>query len=228
MLVCVVAIAGREPLDGGAGQSTERRRAPERAAEAALPPSGPLPPEVFVFYPEEESGMPAWLLWMLAGIVVTGIVTAGVLLVRDQPLWRGRRRGRRRARRTAPGAAAAEPSSSGTGDDAEVARRAVEAALQPLHDPTDPRAAVIAAYARMERALGAYGVPRRRAEAPLEYLDRVARELPGQRSARRLVFELTHLFERAKFSPHAVDAEMKEDAIASLASLRDELRGAPA
>jgi hypothetical protein len=32
------------------------------------------------------------------------------------------------------------------------------------------------------------------------------------------------LFERAKFSPHAIDAQMKEEAIAALESLRDELR----
>ena len=220
MLVCVVAIAGREPLDGGAGQSTERRRAPERAAEAALPPSGPLPPEVFVFYPEEEPGMPAWLLWMLAGIVVTGIVTAGVLLVRDQPLWRGRRRGRRRARRTAPGAAAAEPSSSGTGDDAEVARRAVEAALQPLHDPTDPRAAVIAAYARMEQVLAERELGRRTPEAPREYLARVLRE---QRLPEESLRTVTALFEEARFSLHPIPSAAPRRALSALESVRVEL-----
>ena len=100
--------------------------------------------------------------------------------------------------------------------------------LDDLRAEPDPRRAVIAAYARMERALAAYGLPRRRAEAPLEYLDRVARVHEPHRPTRRLAFELTHLFERAKFSPHAVDAEMKEDAITTLGSLRDELRGAAA
>jgi hypothetical protein len=37
------------------------------------------------------------------------------------------------------------------------------------------------------------------------------------------VRRLTLLFERAKFSSHEVDATMKEDAIATLASLRAEL-----
>jgi hypothetical protein len=84
---------------------------------------------------------------------------------------------------------------------------------------------VIAAYARTEQALAGYGFPRRPFEAPLEYLDRIAAPLQErQPSARRLVFELTHLFERAKFSAHAVDAEMKHDAIRTLAALRDELR----
>jgi hypothetical protein len=97
--------------------------------------------------------------------------------------------------------------------------------LEDLRAEPDPRRAVIAAYARMERALAAYGLPRRAFEAPLEYLDRIAAPLHERlSSARRLVFELTHLFERAKFSVRAVDAEMKDDAIETLAELRDELR----
>ena len=92
--------------------------------------------------------------------------------------------------------------------------------LDDLRAEPDPRRAVIAAYARTERALGAYGFPRRSFEAPLEYLDRIAAPLHEvQPSARRLVFELTHLFERAKFSSHAIDAEMKDDAIATLGGL---------
>jgi hypothetical protein len=97
--------------------------------------------------------------------------------------------------------------------------------LDDLRAEPDPRRAVIAAYARTERALGAYGFPRRAFEAPLEYLDRIAAPLHEvQPSARRLVFELTHLFERAKFSSHAIDAGMKDDAISTLAALREELR----
>lgn len=114
-----------------------------------------------------------------------------------------------------------------TGDGAFVDELAalLEDTLDDLRAEPDPRRAVIAAYARTERALGAYGFPRRAFEAPLEYLDRIAAPLhESQPAARRLVFELTHLFERAKFSSHEIDASMKTDAIASLASLRDELR----
>ncbi|HEU4942497.1 MAG TPA: DUF4129 domain-containing protein [Gaiellaceae bacterium] len=93
--------------------------------------------------------------------------------------------------------------------------------LDDLYGERDPRRAVIAAYARMERSLGSYGLPRRPAEAPLEYLGRVLAELTGSASAAR---RLTRLFERAKFSEHTVDARMKEDAIAAVAAVRDELR----
>jgi hypothetical protein len=100
----------------------------------------------------------------------------------------------------------------------------LDATLDDLRAERDPRRAVIAAYARTERALAANGLPRRTFEAPLEYLDRIATPLHDRvPSALRLVFELTHLYERAKFSPHAIDAEMKADAIATLETLRGEL-----
>lgn len=103
----------------------------------------------------------------------------------------------------------------------------VEGALDDLRAEPDPRRAVIAAYARMERTLASRGTPREEAEAPLEYLDRASHVLRGRYpGARRLLFELTHLFERAKFSAHTVDASMKEDAIETLGRLRTELREA--
>jgi hypothetical protein len=92
--------------------------------------------------------------------------------------------------------------------------------LTDLRSEEDPRRAVIASYARMERVLGAHGVPRRRFEAPHEYLGRVLAELTGGgRAAERL----TTLFERARFSTHAVDATMKGEAIAAVEDLQAEL-----
>jgi Domain of unknown function (DUF4129) len=201
LLVCVVAIAGREPLRDTTGPPTGTRQAPERAAEAAKPLRGPLPPEVFVFFPDEDRAMPAWLPWTILGLAAAGIVAAGLLLFRDLRLRGGRRLGRRRVRRTAPGSAAADPSIAGKEDDADAARRAVEAALKPLADPADPRAAVIAAYARMEQVLAARELGRRTPEAPREYLARVlrARGMPG-----RPLTTLTTLFEEARFSPHPI------------------------
>jgi Domain of unknown function (DUF4129) len=93
--------------------------------------------------------------------------------------------------------------------------------LEDLRRERDPRRAVIAAYARMERSLSAYGLPRRPWEAPLEYLGRVIAELTGSATAAR---RLTRLFERAKFSEHSIDAAMKDDAIDAVGAVRDELR----
>jgi hypothetical protein len=97
--------------------------------------------------------------------------------------------------------------------------------LDKLWDEQDPRRAVILAYAWMERTLGAHGLPREPSEAPLEYLSRVLLDLDASRES---VFELTTLFERARFSPHVIDEEMKADAIAALSALRDELGAEPA
>ena len=99
----------------------------------------------------------------------------------------------------------------------------VDDTLDDLRREPDPRRAVISAYARMERVLAAFGVPRLPFEAPLEYLQRATPDLEHVPGAARLVFELTHLYERAKFSPHEIDLEMKEQAIATLESLRAEL-----
>lgn len=108
---------------------------------------------------------------------------------------------------------------------ARAVGRAVEESLDDLRAEPDPRRAVIAAYARLERVLAAHNVPRQPAEAPLEYLARLLTELSvGDRAAR----DLTDLFERAKFSHHAVGPEMKEQAIAALESVRDDLAAARA
>lgn len=100
---------------------------------------------------------------------------------------------------------------------------ALERTIADLRAERDPRKAVIAAYAQMERALAVAELPRSPAEAPREYLERV---LPAVGASTTSVERLTALFERAKFSPHAIDAAMKDDAIDALESLRDELRSA--
>lgn len=100
---------------------------------------------------------------------------------------------------------------------------ALERTIADLRAEPDPRTAVIAAYAQMELALAEAGLPRNPAEAPREYLGRVLPEVGAQN---RSVTRLTGLFERAKFSPHTIDAAMKEEAIRALESLRDDLRSA--
>jgi hypothetical protein len=101
---------------------------------------------------------------------------------------------------------------------------ALDASLDDLRDDPDLRRAIIAAYARMETALAASGVPRWPAEAPLEYLERALLALDtSQASVRRL----TDLFEWARFSHHEPEPAMRDDAVDALEAVRDELR-APA
>jgi Domain of unknown function (DUF4129) len=97
--------------------------------------------------------------------------------------------------------------------------------LDDLRAERDPRRAVIGAYARMERALAASGLPRGSAEAPEEYLERVVAEVAlSRRSAGRL----TALFAWARFSGHDVRPEMKDEAIETLEEVQLELASAAA
>ncbi len=90
--------------------------------------------------------------------------------------------------------------------------------------PADPRAAVLAAYARMEAVLASVGLARRPSDAPREYLARLEAVLGGGRVP---AGRLTELFERARFSPHPVGEDLREEAIGALETLRLQLE-APA
>jgi hypothetical protein len=141
------------------------------------------------------------------------LVALAVIAVAGGLLWRWSRSG------TAgnPAAASAEESKSRV-----VA--AVDESLTYLEAETDPRRAVIAAYARLEAELKAVGRPRQPSEAPLEYMARILSIFSvGPDSLRRL----TDLFEWAKFSQHPVEPSMKEEAIGALRRVRAELSNPP-
>ena len=92
--------------------------------------------------------------------------------------------------------------------------------LEDLEREPDPRRAVIAAWARMERGLAAAGLPRHPAEAPFEYAGRVLESALARPPS---VHRLTGLFERAKFSRHPVGEEDRHEAIAALRAVRREV-----
>jgi hypothetical protein len=140
----------------------------------------------------------AWLpIAVVVGLVLAAVVAHAV----------AQRRARRRQR-------------SKTVLAAELAA-VLDQTLDDLRAEADPRRAIIAAYARLERVLAANGVPRRPAETPDEYLPRVLHDLSIDPNAAE---RLTKLFTRAKFSQHLVDTAMKEEAIGALELVRDELR----
>ena len=155
---------------------------------------------------QRPGGSPAHFDWapaaVVGGLVVVGLGAAAWILVR----------------RRVPKKTLAE----GAADELFAA---LDDSLDDLRDEPDPRRAVIAAYARMERALAHQGLRRRQAEAPREYL---ARALSAVGAGAGSVARLTALFEEAKFSPHEVDGGMKAEAIDALVTLRDELRAAAA
>lgn len=141
------------------------------------------------------NGAAALAAGVAAGIV--GLAAVGLIAVRR--------------RRALPGLAPREPL-------AEGAREAIEE----IAIPADPRAAVLAAYARMEAALARAGLGRRASEAPREYLARFEAALAvDPRPAERL----TALFERARFSPHAIGEPLRAEALDALRALRAQLEG---
>ena len=103
----------------------------------------------------------------------------------------------------------------------EVLAAALDESLDDLRNDPDLRRAIIAAYARMEIALAAAGIPRDPAEAPLEYVERALLTLDASASAVR---RLTDLFEWARFSHHEPEPSMRDDAVDALSAVRDELR----
>ena len=106
--------------------------------------------------------------------------------------------------------------------------------LEDLERDPDPRRAVIAAWARMEHGLAAAGLPRDPSEAPFEYAARVLEgsAAPVDRGTPlgfpdplrpASVHRLTGLFERAKFSHHAIGEADRDQAVAALRAVRREL-----
>lgn len=141
--------------------------------------------------------------WKLAVFVWVALAAAVALI-----LWRSRLV---RQRRQPPGpiAAAVEPD---------------EPDLESLRRERNPRRAVIAAYAAMERIMARDGLPRGVHEAPMEYLGRVT--LHGYDRVAP-VHRLTGLFQRARFSHRPVDEDMRRRAIAAVEELTDDT-GEPA
>jgi Zn-dependent protease with chaperone function len=232
-LVCVVAVAGDGPI-----RERPQPYAPSRSElievgviSADFPVPGALPPEVF---PPEAYGLgppgpPAWLWWLLGAIAAAAGVWVALRIVRKLMRigWRLPRLRRwwwRWRARTAPGEPpVTEPAQVVDDEEAQVAREAVDAALAPLREPADPRAAVIEAYARMERVLAERELGRRSPEAPREYLRRVIRE---QGMPDESLTTLTALFEEARFSRHPIPESAPGRAAIELQTARAALAAA--
>jgi hypothetical protein len=155
----------------------------------------------------DENAYEAEFAWIPVGI------TLALIALAVGGFWWSERR-RRRARGELRGSLLAD-----------AVADAVDESLEDLRAEPDPRRAVIAAYARLEQVLALHGLPRLPAEAPFEYLRRMLADLAVSEAAAR---RLTDLFERAKFSQHAVAPEMKDQAIHALETVRDDLHAARA
>jgi len=98
--------------------------------------------------------------------------------------------------------------------------REIEASEADLRTIDDPRAAVIACYSRMQKAVWGAGVNRRESDTPFELLERLADD---GRIPPAVARRLTELFETAKFSLRPVDESMRMQALECLGQIRHAL-----
>ncbi len=105
---------------------------------------------------------------------------------------------------------------------------AVEDSLDDLRREADARVAIIRIYGNFERAVATADLPRRPWQTPVEFMRAVLGSLPVPAAP---IANLTHLFEIARFSRHALGAHERESAWQSLSEIRaaldDERRETP-
>jgi hypothetical protein len=99
-----------------------------------------------------------------------------------------------------------------------ILTKAVSLSLDDLSRETDPRRAIVAAYANMEHVLASAGLPRPLHETPTEYLRRI---LVSAAAPAQAVSGLTQLFQEARFSRHDVGESQRADALLSLSQIHD-------
>jgi hypothetical protein len=121
----------------------------------------------------------------------------------------------RRRRSAAPVFAGPEPVPA-----AEPLAGALAAGAQALREDPDPRAAIIACYAAMERSLAEAGSPAEAADTPAEVL---ARATAGGLVRSSCASTLTGLFRRARYSSHPMTEDDRAAAMAALAEVRANL-----
>jgi hypothetical protein len=98
--------------------------------------------------------------------------------------------------------------------------RAIADSIEDIERESDPRRAVIRAYARMEHGLGNAGLTRARYETPFEFVSRSLQRLSVSAAS---AHGLAELFERARFSLHPIDRAGKQAAIGALRDVQAEL-----
>ena len=141
------------------------------------------------------------------------LAIGGVILIASVPLSRAYLRERKRRRERAARAPISQR---------EQLAAEFTFVIEDLIDEPDPRRAIVAAYARMEKVFAREGLKRRPSETSGEYLRRIVLELTSRSTA---VERLTTLFEQAKFSRGEIGSAQKDEAIAALREIKTDLEG---
>jgi len=146
-----------------------------------------------------SSGDMTWLVIVLA---VAGSIAIGLLVASLLPALRHRHRD--------------AGSRALVADEKPSLSELTNETLQAMMSDRDPRHAILACYARMERGLANRGLPRNPEETALEYMRRML-ERAGAPNAP--LQRLTGLFHLAGFSDQPMDESMRETAISALRAI---------
>lgn len=172
------------------------------AVAPGSPVRGAAPPEHVVVPPVSGPALPSTI------IVVASIGAVLIMVTLSVAAIMGRRRRRRAGRGLDPSTPVTPPTPIELAD----------AAMEALREQSDPRLAILAAYARMERLLAGRGLPRSPHETPAEYAGRL---LTASGAPAQPVGTLTSLFQLAGFSRRRIGERMRDDAIAAVAQIAE-------
>jgi hypothetical protein len=184
----------------------------EPAPDAGTPPSGPpRPPADRPQDPEPSSNVFSLLAGSTVLLMMLVFVAAAII-------------GRRQRRRVTPVASSVDeyrPAAAASGSDPLA--NAAEVGLAEAGDLSrEPREAIIACYAAMERKLeNSPDIVPRESDTPSEVL---ARAVEHHALRADSATELVDLFEEARFSPHVMTEDHRETAMRVLRLVLAELR----
>ena len=173
-----------------------RASAPLQSGAGALPSAPARSPRSEVGRPADSVNL-GWLLLPIA--VTLTILTPAAAVIRRRRLKRGE---------------------ATHAEEASAFGRAVRASIAALESERDPRTAILRAYARMEQAFRNVEIVRAGDETASEFLARTMRRLPVSAGA---AAALTERFEEVRFSSHLITEADREQALASLHRVEQEL-----
>ncbi len=197
-------------LVGGPQADTSVPGATPHAADSAPDVSGSAP--TLPTQPDTESNLLGY--FYAATVVFLVVIVVGTLVAA---------RRRRRALAWNPAAISDEDSASDPDTGSESLVRAAEVGLAEVGDLSrEPRKAIIACYAAMERQLSLLPDA-----APRDFdtaSEVLARAVEHHALAPDSATQLVDLFEEARFSPHVMNEGHRDAAVAVLTQVLDELR----
>lgn len=201
-------------LSGGPAVAPPALDQPGRTANGSENPTQAVPPVDNPTPPDSDgTDLSGW--FVAATVVFLLVLTVGSIIER-----------RRAPRPAAPGLAAPAPAKQDTDDESENLARAAELGLAEVEDPDrEPRKAIIACYAAMEREFA-----RTPDAAPREFdtaSEVLARAVDHHALRPGTATRLVDLFDEARFSPHVMNEGHRETAVNVLTDVLAEMRSRP-